>query len=356
MFNPLHFLSRRGFRREMIDFFKNLALMVQSGVPLDEALKILEVQTRRRSFKTFLAKVGAQIKAGSPLSKALIPYRDEVGELSVNIIRAGEINGTLEQNLQYLATILTRRMELKQKIQATLLYPEIVLVLAFVLGGGISIFIFPRLIPLFQSLDVKLPLATRLMLWLSMFLRDYGWQVFLGLIVVFVAIALLQRLTPIRRIFHALYLYLPFFGHLTRSYQLALFNQIFGALFSSGLTIKESLAATAEAMTNLKYREALKNSTKRLSSGVTLAAILNKYPKLFSQNVVALVSVGEKSGKLEESFVYLAAYYDSEVEVLTKRLPTLIEPVLLMVIGVVVAFIAVAVIMPIYEFSSSLSR
>ena len=246
---------KTAFKKELPNFFQNLALMVKSGLPLNEALKVLETQSRRRALKRFLANVSEQVESGSSLSKALVPYRDKIGELSLNIIKAGEINGTLEENLQYLADILTRRNELKQKIKATLLYPEIVLTLAFVLGGGISIYLFPRLIPLFTSLDVELPLVTRILLRISLFLRDYGWQTFVGIFVLFLVLTILQKISVIRLFFHSMYLRLPFFGRMTKSYQLALFNQIFGALFSSGLTIKESLMATADAMTNLRYQK-----------------------------------------------------------------------------------------------------
>lgn len=346
---------RSAFRKELIEFYKNVALMAQSGIPLNEALGVLQTQAKTSSFKKFLTSVKTELEHGSALSKAFSPYRDVIGDLALNVIRAGEINGTLEQNLQYLADITNRNRELRQKIKAALLYPEIVLSMTFMLGGGISLFILPKLIPLFKSLNVKLPLATRILLWISVFLQAHGLIAFGGVILVFVAFYFLGKLRPVQVVYHTIALHIPFLGGLVRNYQLALFNQIFGTLFKSGLTIKESLVATAQAMTNVRYQNALMRSTARLTAGTTLASILGSYPGLFPPNVIALVSVGEKSGKLEESLRYLAVYYEAEVDLQTKQLPTLIEPLLLIFIGLAVGFIALAVISPIYELTSSIS-
>lgn len=343
------------FRKELIEFYKNIALMVQSGIPLNESLGVFVQQAQSRAFKKFLLDVKGQLEKGSTLSKTLEPYRAVIGDLAINIIRAGELNGTLEENLKYLAEIMNRNRELRQKIKAALLYPEIVLGMTFMLGGGISLFLLPRLIPLFRSLDVELPLVTRLLLWISVFLQENGPWVFGGVLAVFFAFYFLGKWEPVRWTYHTLFLRTPFLGKLAHNYQLALFNQIFGTLFKSGLTIKEALVATGQALTNIRYRNALLKSTQSLTSGVTLAAILGKYPHLFPPNVVALVTVGEKSGKLEESLHYLAVYFENEVDVQTKQLPTLIEPLLLIVIGAAVGFIALAVITPIYELTSGIS-
>lgn len=350
-------LNRGAFRKELIEFYKNIALMAQSGIPLNESLGVLSEQAKSPSFKKFLVSVKEQLEHGSSLSKAFMPYRDLVGDLALNVIRAGEINGTLEGNLQYLADITNRNRELKQKISSAMLYPEIVLSMTFALGAGISMFILPKLIPLFNSLDVELPLATRILLWVSLFLKAHGIASIIGTVVIITALVLAPRfLSPVRWVYHTIAIHLPFLGSLIRNYQLALFNQIFGTLFKSGLTIKESMMATAEAVTNVRYKNALLGSVKRLTSGTALATILTQYPALFPQNMVALISVGEKSGKLEESFRYLAGYYENEVDLQTKRLPQLIEPMLLIFIGLAVGFIAIAVISPIYELTSGISN
>ncbi|MBU1448675.1 type II secretion system F family protein [Patescibacteria group bacterium] len=167
---------------------------------------------------------------------------------------------------------------------------------------------------------------------------------------------MLSRIAAVKWFYHTVAIRAPFFGSLVRNYQLALFCQIFGTLFRSGLTIKDTLTATSEALTNVRYRNSLRASTKSLTAGVPLATILAKYPLLFPQNVVAIITVGERSGKLEESFMYLAKYFDNEVDLQTKKLPTIIEPVLLMFIGIMVAFLMMAVMTPIYELTASISK
>ncbi len=348
------FFVGRVFKRDLPDFFKNLALLVKSGIPINDALAVLGQEIRSGIMKKVVLQVRKQVEQGTTISKAFRPYQHLIGDLPVNLIQAGELNGTLEANLQYLADLLDRQRELGQRIQSALLYPEIVLVMAFSLGGGIAVFVLPKLIPLFESLNVELPFATQLLLNLSILLRDHGVAVILGGISIPIILVLLGGLPPVRWFYHTVSLRTPVLGRLFRDYQLALFCQIFGSLFRSGLTIKEALSGTAEAQTNVRYRNALRASTKRLSAGVPLAKILGKYPKLFPQHMVALIAVGESSGRLDESFAYLSEYYNREVDTLTKRLPVLIEPMLLMIIGVLVLFLAMALITPIYEITSGI--
>lgn len=346
---------KRAFNKELVDFFKHLALMVQSGIPLNEAMSVLMTQRIRPVFRRFLIDIRSQLEGGTPLSMAMEPYRRYVGDLAMNIVRAGEVNGTLEVNLKYLADILARNRDLKQRVSSAFLYPEIVLAMAFSIGGGISIVILPKLIPLFVSLNVKLPLATRIMLAISLFLRDHGVLAMGGLAGGVVLMLFLRHLSPVKWVLHWIEIHLPFFGGLIRNYQLAVFGRIFGTLFRSGLTIKDALIATAEAMSNVHYRRALLSAVAPLTAGTPLATILTRFPFLFPKNVVAIISVGESSGKLEESLAYIADYFDAEVDLQTKRLPTILEPILLIVIGIVVAFVAIAVISPIYELTSGLS-
>lgn len=349
--NPL---VKFAFSSELVEFFKNLALLVRSGIPLDEAMGVLGQQTRNATFRKFLLHTKHQMEQGSTLSDALMPYSAYVGEMSVNIIKAGEINGTLEANLNYVAQLLMRSRDLKQRIQSALLYPEIVLVMAFVVGGGIAMVILPKLIPLFKSMGVNLPLASRMLLAMSLFFQKHGIYALLGAAGAIIVLLLLTKIGPIRWLIHTITLRIPFVGMLARNYQLAIFSQIFGTLFHSGLTIKEALIATSEAMTNLRYRKVLFNSANRLATGVPLSTVLKRYPAYFPQNVISILAVGESSGKLDDSMAYLASYYDNEVDVQTKRLPTYLEPFILLVIGAIVAFIALAIISPIYEITSSI--
>ncbi|MDQ7814340.1 MAG: type II secretion system F family protein [Patescibacteria group bacterium] len=346
--------AKRIFAGEMVDFFKNLSLMVKSGIPIDEALQILLLQTRSSTFKSFLKAVSKQVKQGSSLSKAFLPYRRYLSDLVINIVKAGEINGTLEGNMHYIADILTRRRELKQRLSNALLYPEIVLVMAFMVGGGISVMILPKLIPLFRALNVDLPLASRILLGVSVFLQQYGLQLLPVAIFVVILLTVLSKIYFFRWLIDTVSLRLPFFGRLVKNYQLALFCQLFGTLFKSGLPIKDAMVATSEAMTNVRYRNILTKATSRVTSGTPLSATLKRYTFYFPQNMISIIAVGETSGRLEESFGYLATYYENEVDVQTKRLPTLIEPLLLLVIGLIVAFVAAAIISPIYEITSGI--
>ncbi|MFA4954784.1 MAG: type II secretion system F family protein [Patescibacteria group bacterium] len=349
--NPI---IKSAFSSELVEFFKNLALLTRSGIPLDEAMGVLGEQTRSSIFRKFLLHTKHQMEQGSTLSDALMPYQAYVGEMSINIIKAGEINGTLEANLNYVAQLLMRSRDLKQRIQSALLYPEIVLVMAFIVGGGIAMVILPKLIPLFKSMGVNLPLASRMLLAMSLFFQKHGIYALLGAAGSIIALLIIAKIGPIRWVIHSVTLRIPFIGSLARNYQLAIFSQLFGTLFHSGLTIKEALIATSDAMTNVRYRNALARAANRMATGIPLSTVLKKYPSYFPQNVISILAVGESSGKLDDSMSYLATYYDNEVDVQTKRLPTYMEPFILLVIGAIVLFIALAIISPIYELTSSI--
>ncbi len=348
-------ITAASYRSLIPNFFENLALMVKSGIPINEALEVLAAETRSPGFKKVLQRMKAQVEGGTAFAEAMEGAKYVFGDLSVNIIKAGEVNGTLEDNIRYLANLLQRQQELKQKIQTALIYPELVFAMAVVIGGGISIFILPRLVPLFTSLNVKLPLLTRILLATSDFLQNNGILVALVIAALVIVYFLLLRLKPVKLFMHTAALHLPLLGEILRDYQLALFSQVFGALFKSGLTIQDSLEATGDAVTNLRYQQVLKKARKRLSAGVPLSVILGKDPHFFPQQTIALLSVGEKSGKLDESFDYLARFYDREVETATRRLPTIMEPLLLFVIALIVLFVALAIIMPIYEITSGVT-
>lgn len=344
MFNKIN-------QQEIVDFTKNLQIMLKGGISINEALQSLSQQTKSKHFRRAIFRAAKDVEMGSSFSSALEKERRIFGDIYISLIKAGEASGTLEDNLRYLNSWLERNNDLKKEISAAFMYPKIVLTIAFLVGGGLATIILPRLVPLFKNLRVELPPITKALIAVSVFLQNYWYAIFLGAALVIVGFILINKIKTVRSFLHAVYLKIPFFGNFISEYQLALISYLLHTLFKSGLAIQESVNIAAEASTNLKYKEAVFSIKERIIMGVSLSEAMRDYPNIFPLNFINIVAVGEKSGALDESFLNLADFYSKEVSDKTKKIPTVIEPILLLIIGVLVLMIALSIILPIYQLT-----
>lgn len=330
--------------------------MLKSGISLNEALRSLIEGTQSKAFKKLLLGLEKDVIAGNPLSVGLLREKKHFGAVFISLLKAGEQSGTLEEDLAFLSEWLERNEDLRQEIKAATLYPKFVIAATVGLGGALAIYILPKLIPLFNSLHVKLPFATRMLLSFSLFIQNYWIGIAIGVVAVFILFMFLNTWRPFRRAKHAMILRTPFIGQLFIDYELALISQLLATLFRSGLLMNESLSIVGEASTNLLYQESLEKIRARVDTGSTLGDSMKGYPKLYPPNMINIVAMGEKSGTLDESFAYLSEYYSKEVSHKTKKLPTIIEPALLIFIALLVGFVAISIIMPIYELTRGMSQ
>ena len=342
--------------RERVDFAKNLAVMLKSGITIDEALKSLAEQAKSKVFNKVISNVQREVESCTSLSEAFTKEGKVFDKVFVSLLKAGEVSGTLEENLLFVSDWLERNDDLREEIKAATLYPKIVISATFLLGGLLTMYVLPRLVPLFEQLRVELPPATKILLGFSLFIEKFWFFVLLGVIAIIIAFVLLNKVKSVRRFFHMLYIKVPFLGTLMIAYQLALISQLLSTLFRSGVSINEALDITSEAVTNIRYEESINVMKERVSGGTTFSEAMEDYPDLYPKSLVNIVAVGEKSGTLDNSFMYLSEFYIKEVKNKTKKLPTTIEPILLVVIALLVGFVALAIIMPIYDLTSGLSQ
>lgn len=342
--------------QELVDFTKSLSVMLKSGITIDEALLELEEQGYGRYFSKIIKAIRVEIERGISLSDAFSKYQRAFGGVFIAVIRAGEASGTLEENLNFLAMWLEHNNDIRREVHGAMIYPAIVFIATISLSAGLSLLVLPRLLPVFAQMAVELPLPTRILLAITHFLESYWALAFILLAAIVVGFIFLMRVTPFRRVMDYIFLHIPFIGKLLIQYQLTLISQLFTTLFRSGLSIHEIIDITTVGVTNLIYRDALLAIGKGVYKGNTLTSGLRLYPKCFPRNMVSIIAVGEKSGTLEDSFEYLTEYYRKEVYSATKRLPTVIEPLLLLVMGVMVAFVAISIILPIYQFTAQINR
>jgi type IV pilus assembly protein PilC len=346
-------LNRVG-AKEKIFFTKRLSFLVSSGIPLSDSLALLTGKSNSPYFNSVINSLLADVLEGHDLSRALERYRDQFGDFAINIIRFGESSGTLASNLEYLAIELKKRELLRKKIIGAALYPAIVIIGVFAVVGFLVVYLFPKILPVFSSLHIKLPLSTRLLIYVSTVIRQHG----LLLISACVALVLVVRWLPRKyygvRIFMArLKIRTPIIGNITRSYNLASITRTLGLLLKSGLTLSESVSIAIRSTENELYRLKLISAEKAILQGQRFSEYLDD-DVLFPNVIVGVLATGERSGNLSESFIYLAELFEEEVEDITKNISSLIEPVLMVCMGVVVGFIAVSIISPIYGITSNL--
>lgn len=342
--------------QERVDLANNLSVMLKSGIPIDEALGSLGDQSDDVALRNVLYGLRKEVENGTPLSLAFKKEAPMFGHIFVSMIRAGEQSGTLQENLLFLADLLARSADLKREVGAATLYPKMVFSAAILLGGGLAVFILPRLTPLFSGLHIELPLMTRVLLAFSEFVTNNWHLVLVALVALVVLSVFLYKIRGIRRIFHSIAITAPFLGTFIMHYHLAFITQLFGTLLRSGLTLNESVDIVREATSNIRYEEALAHIKDRIEKGDTLATSIGRFGNLFPKLTVSIIAVGEKSGTLANSFAYLAELYTKDVNIRAKKLPTIIEPILLVFIAALVGFVALSIIMPIYELTGNMSR
>ncbi len=354
--SQIGFLSKIGFLDKLL-FTKHLAIMIKSGIPLSEAITSIADQTSNLKFKQILESVVKDIQNGQSLEKSLSKYPKLFDSFYLNLINVGEESGTLESNLLYLAEQLKKEYSFRQKVVAASLYPMIILSTAVIVGGGISFFVLPKLVDLFKSLDTELPLATKILLGISTTLRDYGIFIFAGIFALGFIFRLLLLNPSIRVKWEKFLLSLPVIGLFIQNVQMTSFCRNMGIMLKSGLPIVTSLEAEKNATTNLVFKDYIDKLLKSTETGTSLADSLDKKSfKYIPKIATKMIGVGEKTGKLDESFLYLADFFEDEVDNSAKNFSNVLEPVLLLVIGLLVAFVSLAIISPIYQFTSSVKR
>ncbi|MEA2092616.1 MAG: type II secretion system F family protein [Patescibacteria group bacterium] len=339
--------------QEKVDFVKNLALLIKSGKPINESFDLLSRQARSSVMRKTLENAKEKSEKGTPLYQ-IFEESPHFEKVFVSFIRAGEESGTLEKNLLNLTSWLERQHTLKKEIKAATLYPKIIVTFAVVLSAGLALFVLPNLVPIFATLDVELPLATRVLLYISNVMQGHGLYIIGGLAGLVFAIYMLFKLEPLKRLWHRFLLITPVAGSMAKDYQLTVISQLISTLFRSGLTINASLEIIADSVTNTRYQDALDEIRERVSKGTSLAETLKNYPDLFSEVFISVVATGEQTGSFGESFDYLSEFFATRLTEKSKRLPVVIEPILLIGIGIFVFFIAMAIIMPIYEVTKGL--
>lgn len=352
----IQMLSKVSFIDKLL-FTKHLSIMLKSGITISEAIDTLALQTKSNKFNKVLTEISKDIKNGQSLAKSLQKHSKIFDTLYVSLIEVGEQSGTLEGSLNFLSNQLAKEYSLHKKIQGALLYPAIVMVAITIVGMGMSLFVLPKLTDLFTSLGVNLPITTRALLYFANLMKNHGILITLGFIIVLTLLRLFINLPFVRPKWDRIILSLPIFGTLLQNQQLSSICRNLGVMLKSGLTITKSLAIQHAATSNHVFKDYIKGLQKSVDKGRDMGTELDEgnYSK-FSPIAAKMIAVGEKTGKLDEVFLYLGDFFEEEVDNIAKNLSVVLEPIILLGVGLIVGFVALAIISPIYQLTGSIKK
>ena len=339
--------------QEKVDLVKNLSLLIKSGKPVNECFYLLARQEKNPALKNILNEAKDKTEKGTPLYE-IFDQSSHFGSVFVSFIRAGEESGSLDENLVYLADWLDRENKLKKEVRAATIYPKIIIAFTVILGSFLSVFVLPDIMSVFEDLNVDKPITTEFLISISNLMRESGLFILGGIFLLVVLGYLLSKLKPVKRIWDHVVLKLPLVGATSKDYQLTIISQLIATLFKAGLTTSEALEIIIISVTNMRYKEALQDMRERVLKGTSFAKTIEAYPDLFPSSFASIITTGEETGSYDESFQHLANFFAERVREKTQRLPIILEPMLLILIGLIVAFIASAIILPIYDVTSGL--
>lgn len=338
-----------------IFFTQNLRVMLHAGLPLGRALRTLAAQINHQYFRRVIDGIRVSVEGGVALSAAVAQYPRVFPELFVSMIAAGEQSGKLDEILSRLTTQLKKNHALRAKTRNAMIYPIIVLIGMVAVSIVMLVVVLPKITEIFDETGAKLPLPTRILMGMSGFLISQGVFVALGILGLGSLLVWVGRTRKGRRAFHALILRSPIIGPIIQKMNLANFTRSMSSLLSTDIPIVQTFQIIARTMGNTLYRESLQVAAEQLKTGASLVKTLEQFPRLYPPIVSQMISIGEESGTLDNVSAEVASFYEEEVDQTMANLSTIIEPIVILLLGLGVAAIAVAVILPIYSLGNQIT-
>ncbi len=342
---------------EQTFFIKRLSFLINANVPILESLTMILDQTKSASFKKVIIAAIEDMNNGKELSSSLRRWQGVFSDYTLNIIYFAESSGTLSENLEYIALELEKKQALRKKIISAFIYPALVTFATFFITGFLMVYLFPKIMPVFKSLRMELPFSTRIVMFISTLLREHWFllgALFIGALIFF--IVMFKKIQRVRLFFHRNVFRVPLIGKIFQYYELTNMTRTLGLLLKSGLTLSDALPITRDATGNIIYKREMNVLSECVTRGEKMSLTMETQQVFFPTVLTQIVAVGERSGNLPESLIYLSELYEREVDDFTRNLSNLIEPLLMITLGVLVGFIAISIITPIYGITQNLHK
>ena len=335
--------------QEKINFARNLGSMLIAGLPLSRALNVMERQTSNKQMKKVLLALQKDISEGKTLSQAMSAQKKVFSQLFISMVAAGEQSGTIAESLKIVGNQMEKTHALQRRIKGAMMYPAVIVVAIILIGILMLTYVVPTLMKTFSELKLDLPASTRFILWVSNLVQHQGLILLLIVIVLVVLLKIWSKQKNGKKIIHYAFLRIPIIGNIIKETNTARTARTLSSLLTSGVDMVESVKITSEVIQNVHYKAVLEKAGETIKKGDPISKVFTENSKLYPIFLGEMMSVGEETGKIGEMLMGVAVYYEEDVDQKTKDMSTIIEPFLIVFIGAVVGFFAVAMISPMYS-------
>ncbi len=341
--------------QEVVEFTRHMTVMLSAGVTIFEAITFLRDQSKNKVFASKLNKIIGYLNNGESLSSSMKRYPKVFPDIYTNIIQVGEKSGTLPKTMTDLANHLEDNEKFRKKVQGALIYPKIIMSVMVIFLVILFYFVMPRIINVFEGLNAEIPTATKVVIAITEFVETRILLLILLVPAIYLLTKLMLKSRKIRKYRDMTYIKMPLIGRIALNYNTAQVSQHFGTLFESGLTIPKCLEITRSVIKNVIFQEEIDYMVSRIKGGSSFSASFNE-DSIFPAMFVKLIKVGERTGKLPHVISYMKGYYKGLVDSDVKNISSVIEPVIMVLLGLMVAGLVVTVIGPIYQLISNISQ
>ncbi len=340
---------------EQVAMTRNLSSMIKAGLPLTRSLSVIERQTKNQKLKEVMRGIQEGINRGQPFNATLAEYPKIFSDLYVAMVRAGEEGGQLSEALGNLSIQMQQSSTLKKKVKGAMIYPSIVIGVMVIIGVLMMIYVVPSITTTFTKMNVELPITTQILITVSDFMSQHSLLVLGGMILTIVGFTYFLRTMIGKRIFHFAFTKIPVIGTIVKEVNAARTARTLSSLLKSGVDVISSINITRDVVQNIYYKAILAEAAARVEKGTALSEVFIEKTKFYPVLVGEMISVGEETGQISNMLEEMAGFYESEIDQKTKDLSTIIEPILMVLIGSTVGFFALAMIAPIYSISDSIN-
>lgn len=346
-------LFKKVSTRDLAIFSRQFAVMIEAGIPIVQALEILGEQTQNGFFSTVIREVRELVETGKTLAESMEKYPKAFPTLLTQMVSVGETGGALAETLREVASYYEKMDALKRKIKAAMMYPIIVLVITVLIVGGLLIFVVPQFAQIYSDMGAELPAPTLIVMQLSRLLIHNIVWILLGTVLLIILVKQFLSSKKGRALWDSFILKVMIFGPLVQKSAIARFARTLSILLSSGVPILQSLEITAKASGNYVISQAVMKARERIGEGKTIGGPLRE-TGIFPPLVVHLITVGEQTGRLPEMLDRIATFYEEEVDAAVEGLSSIIEPLMLVFIGIIVGGILIALYLPIFKLGATI--
>jgi len=336
-------------QKDLVLFSRQLAIMFKSKVPLVESLRVLSQQTDNPDFKEKIMKISEEVEGGTALSNALENFPEVFSSFYIAMVKSGEVSGKLSEVLNYLADHLEREYHLTAKTKGALLYPSLIVFVVILVLLLMIFFVIPQLAEVLTTEKEALPWITMFVINSSAFVRDWGWALFIILVLFVAGFLKYYRTDRGQRFFDREFVKFPLLGPFFKMINVARFAENLSTLISGGLPIAQALETVGDIISNTAYKEVIFKMRDEVRKGVPISAVLSRNPDLFPPVFIQMVLVGEKTGTLDSTLMNIVDFYQKEIDRMIDNALSILEPVLILVLGLVVAGLMFSILMPLYK-------